>query len=411
MPNYDSESVTDKLRAKDRARLGRESPMSASQPVNVPLCDLNAQYRNIQTEVEDAVLNVMRSGQVILGPEVEALEHEVASYCGAKHAVGCASGTDALSLALHGLQIGPGDEVIMPPFTFFATAGCVLRCGATPVFADIDPLTYNIDPNEVAVKITPRTKAIMPVHLYGQCADMDPLWKMAEEHGLAIIEDAAQAIGAEYRGQKAGTLGGVACFSFYPSKNLGAYGDAGLVTTNDPVWAARMKALRVHGMEPKYYHKLLGWNARIDAIQAAILRVKFRHLEKWTAARQGAADRYDALIEATQLNRLVQYPVRMPNRRHVFNQYVLRVPAGDRDAMVQHLKQNGVACEIYYPVPLHLQECIRHLGYRPGDYPISEEACRSVLALPMYPEITAAQQQRVIDVCASYRSKAIRIAA
>ena len=385
--------------------------MSASHPTSVPLCDLNTQYRNIQAEVEEAVLNVLRSGQAILGPEVEALEREIADYCGAKHAVGCASGTDALLLALHGMQIGPGDEVILPPFTFFATVGSILRTGATPVFADIDPVTYNIDPNEVAAKITPRTKAIMPVHLYGQCADMEPLWKLAEANGLAIIEDAAQAIGAEYRGQKTGTLGGIACFSFYPSKNLGTYGDAGLVTTNDPVWAARMKALRVHGMEPKYYHKLLGWNARIDAIHAAILRVKFRHLEKWTVARQDAADRYDAMIEGAQLNRFMLYPVRMPNRRHVFNQYVVRVPAADRDSMVQHLRQNGVACEIYYPVPLHLQECIRHLGHRPGDYPISEEACLSVLALPMYPEITAAQQQRVIDVCATYRSKQIRIAA
>ncbi|MCE9531611.1 MAG: DegT/DnrJ/EryC1/StrS family aminotransferase [Planctomycetes bacterium] len=385
--------------------------MSSNQPINVPLCDLGAQYQEIRTDVEAAVTRVLNSGQVILGPEVAALEREVADYCGAAEGIGCGSGTDALLLALHGLEIGPGDEVILPPFTFFATVGSVLRCGATPVFADIDPITFNIDPKEIAAKVTDKTKAIMPVHLYGQCADMEPIWKIAEKNNLVVIEDAAQAIGAEYQGKKTGTLGGIACFSFYPSKNLGTYGDAGLVTTDNPAWAARMKALRVHGMEPKYYHKYLGWNARIDAIQAAILRVKLPHLERWTIQRQAAAERYDELIEATRLHRFMQRPAVMEGRRHVYNQYVVRVPVSERDTLMQHMRQNGVSCEIYYPLPLHLQECISHLNYRPGDFPISEEACHSVIALPMFPEITALQQQRVVDVCAGYRMKQTRVAA
>jgi dTDP-4-amino-4,6-dideoxygalactose transaminase len=375
------------------------------------MCDLNAQYRAIQGEIESAVMRVLRSGQVILGPEVASFEREAAAYCGAAFGIGCASGTDAISLALHALEIGPGDEVIVPPFTFFATAACVVRAGGTPVFADIDPVTFNIDPAKIAAAITPRTRAIMPVHLYGQCADMEPIWQLAEKHNLVVIEDAAQAIGAEYHQKRAGTLGGIACFSFYPSKNLGAYGDAGLVTTNDPDWADRMKALRVHGMEPKYYHKHLGWNARLDAIQAAILRVKLPYLDNWTEARRKAAARYDALIEESRLHRFMERPTIVDGRRHIFNQYVVRIPAADRDALVQHLKQNGIASEIYYPVPLHLQECLRHLGGRSGEFPVSEEACRTVLALPMFPEITLAQQQRVIKACAAFSPHQSRLAA
>ncbi len=385
--------------------------MNSNQPTTVPLCDLGAQYSQIQNEVEAAVLRVLKSGQVILGPEVAAFEQEVAAYCGAEHGIGCGSGTDALLLALHAMEIKPGDEVILPPFTFFATVGSVLRAGATPVFADIDPLTFNVDVEQVAARITPRTRAIMPVHLYGQCVEMDAINELANKNDLVVIEDAAQAIGAEYRGKKTGTLGGMACFSFYPSKNLGTYGDAGLVTTNNPDWAARMKALRVHGMEPKYYHKFLGWNARIDAVQAAILRVKLPHLETWTKARQTAADRYDQLIEASSLHRFMQRPTMVEHCRHVFNQYVVRVPAGERDALMQHMRQQGVSCEIYYPVPLHLQECLKHLGHREGDFPVSEEACRSVIALPMFPEITQAQQERVVDVCAGYRVQRLRTAA
>ena len=368
----------------------------------VPLCDLLSQYKTLQPEIEAAVCRVLASGQFILGPEVTALEDEVAKYCSANFGVGCGSGTDALLLALHALDVGPGDEVILPPFTFFATVGSVHRVGARPVFADIDPVSYNIDPIEVAKKITPRTKAIMPVHLYGQCADMEPLWHIAEKHGIPIIEDAAQSIGAEYQGKRSGTLGAIACLSFYPSKNLGTYGDAGMCVTNDPDLAARMKILRVHGMEPKYFHKQIGWNARIDAIHAAMLRVKLRYLEKWTTDRQTVARRYDLLIDDARLTHYLDRPTVLPNRRHVFNQYVVRVAGSQRDALVQHMRREQVGCEIYYPLPLHLQECLQFLGHRAGDFPISEEAARDVIALPMYPELSLAQQERVIDCIASF---------
>ena len=385
--------------------------MSATHGGGVPLVDIQAQYRALGAEFEAAVSRVLASGQVILGPEVSALEEEIAAYCGVSHGVGCGSGTDALLLALHGLGIGPGDEVILPPFTFFATAGSVCRTGARPVFADIDPATYNIDPVQVESKVTPRTKAIMVVHLFGQCVDMEPVWRVAERHGLLIIEDAAQSLGAEYQGKPCGSLGSVACLSFYPTKNLGSFGDAGMVVTNDPEWAARMACLRVHGMEPKYYHKYLGWNARIDAVQAAILRTKFPHLESYLAARQTAARRYDALIEESHLGHFLSRPVVAPHRRHTFNQYVVRVAGGERDALVRHLKSEGIGCEIYYPVSLHLQECLAHLGYGPGDFPASEEACRAVLALPIYPELTADQQRRVIGSCATFLRRRTRRAA
>ncbi len=385
--------------------------MNAGHGTGIPLCDLQAQYRELRPQIEEAVGRVLASGQVILGPEVAALEQELARYCGVGHAIGCASGTDAILLALHGLGIGPGDEVILPPFTFFATAGCVCRTGARPVFADIDAATYNLDPLQVESKITERTRAILVVHLFGQCADMEPLWQIAERHDLPIIEDAAQAIGAEYQGKRAGSLGGVACFSFYPSKNLGAFGDAGLVATNDPEWADRIACLRVHGMEPKYYHKYLGWNARLDALQAAILRVKLPYLDGWIEARQEVAHRYHELIENYHLTGFLERPVTQPQRRHVFNQYVVRVGHGMRDALVRHLKAQRIGCEIYYPVPLHLQECLGHLGHTAGDFPASEEACRSVLALPMYPELTAAQQERAIESCAAFLRQQARKAA
>src|SRR5438128_1021136 len=267
----------------------------------VPLCDLHGQYRRLEHEIHQAVTRVLRSGQVILGPEVARLEEEVARYCGAGYGVGCASGSDALLLAVQALGIGAGDEVILPPFTFFATVGAVCRAGARPVFADIDPVTYNVDPVQVENKITARTRAILPVHLFGQCADMDHLWHIAERHELHIIEDAAQALGAEHHGKRAGTLGAMSCFSFYPSKNLGAYGDAGMVVTNDSDWAAHLRCLRTHGMEPRYHHKYLGWNARLDEIQAAMLRVKLPYLDEWIDARQQAARRYDSLIEGDHL--------------------------------------------------------------------------------------------------------------
>jgi len=329
--------------------------MIAPPGAGVPLCDLKAQYASIGPRVEEAVLRVLASGQVILGPEVAEFETEIAQYCGTAHAVGCASGTDALLLALHALDIGPGDEVILPPFTFFATASMVCRVGARPVFVDIDPDTYNLDPLQVENKISERTRAVVAVHLFGQCADMEPLWRIAERHDLPVIEDAAQAIGAEYYGRRAGNLGDIGCFSFYPSKNLGAYGDAGACVTNDPNWAARMACLRVHGMEPKYYHKYLGWNARLDALQAAILRVKLPYLDGWIAARQAAARRYDALIEEHHLSRFLERPVVRSYGRHVFHQYVVRVADGQRDGLMRHLRSENISCEIYYPVPLHLQ--------------------------------------------------------
>ncbi len=379
--------------------------MSAAHGTGVPLCDLQGQFRELQPQLEAAVARVLASGQVILGPEVAALERDIASYCGVNHGVGCGSGTDALSLALHGLDIGPGDEVILPTFTFFATAGSICRTGAKPVFVDIDPETYNLDPAQVESKITGRTRAIMAVHLFGQCAEMEPLWRIAERHDVLIIEDAAQALGAEYQGKRAGSLGGLACLSFYPTKNLGAYGDAGMVVTNDPEWAARMACLRVHGMEPKYFHKYLGWNARLDALQAAMLRVKVPHLDRWLEQRQEAAQRYDRLIEENHLQHSLLRPVVAPNRRHTFNQYVVRVAHGERDSLVRHLKADGIGCEIYYPMPLHVQECLSYLGYQEGDFPASEEAARCVLALPMFPELTLDQQRRVVQSCAAFLRK------
>jgi dTDP-4-amino-4,6-dideoxygalactose transaminase len=379
--------------------------------LGVPLCDVNAQFRELEGDLLGAVTRVLRSGHVILGPEVANLEQEVAQYCGAGYGVGCASGTDALLLALHALGVGQGDEVILPPFTFFATVGAVCRAGAKPVFADIDPVTCNVDPLQVENKITSSTRAIIAVHLYGQCADMEALWRVAERHGVPIIEDAAQAIGAEYQGKRTGTLGALACFSFYPSKNLGTYGEAGMVVTSDPEWARHMACLRVHGMEPKYHHKHIGWNARLDSLQAAMLRVKLPHLERWIQGRQQAAQRYDALIEENHLGHFLQRPIVKPSNRHVFNQYVVRVGGGDRDSLVKHLQAERIGCEIYYPIPLHLQPCLAYLGYRPGDFPASEVASRCVLALPMFPEIAVDQQTRVMDCCATFLRKRMRLAA
>jgi dTDP-4-amino-4,6-dideoxygalactose transaminase len=377
----------------------------------VPLCDIQAQYRELAGPIQEAVARVLSSGQVILGPEVSSLEDEIARYCSAGHGVGCASGSDALLLALCALGIGPGDEVIMPPFTFFATAGAVCRTGARPVFADIDPITFNLDPLQVENKITERTRAILPVHLFGQCVDMEPLWRIAERHNLPIIEDAAQAIGAEYHGKRTGSLGAIACLSFYPSKNLGAMGDAGMVVTSDPDWAEHMSWLRVHGMPVKYQHKYLGWNARLDPIQAAILRVKLPHLDRWTEARQAVARRYDALIEESHLGHFLERPTVQPQRRHVFNQYSVRVARGQRDALINHLRAEKIGCDIYYPIPLHLQECLAYLGYGENDFPASEEASRCVLALPMYPELTVDQQRRVIQSCAAFLGQRARLAA
>ena len=385
--------------------------MSVDRPAPVPLCDIALQYRGLQDEIDSAVLRVLYSGQAILGPEVTKFEEEAAAYCRAPYALGCASGTDAILLALYGLDVGPGDEVILPPFTFFATVGSIIRVGATPVFVDIDPLTFNIDPDLIEAKITPRTKAIMPVHLFGQCCEMDPIWDIADRHGLAVIEDAAQSFGAEYKDQRCGTLGVVSCFSFYPSKNLGTMGDAGMVTTNNAAVNKKMAAYRVHGSEVKYFHKYIGWNARLDAIQAAMLRVKLPHVDRWIEGRQSAAARYDALIETAGLNGFLHRPIVRPYGKHTFNQYTLRVSAGHRDSMVKFLKNEGIGCEVYYPSPLHLQECLTHLEHQVGDFPVSEEAAKNVLSLPMFPEITDAQQRRVIEVCSAYVRQQLRIAA
>ena len=382
-----------------------------SAPTGVPLCDLHAQMKTLEPKLSETLLRVLRSGQVINGPEVSALEDEVAHYCGAGYGVGCSSGSDALLLALAALGVGPGDEVICPPFTFFATVGAICRLGAKPVFADIDPVSFNIDPLQIEAKITERTRALMIVHLFGQTAEMDPIWTIAERHNLPIIEDAAQAIGAEYRGKRAGTLGGIACFSFYPSKNLGAYGDAGLVVTSDSEWASLMTCLRGHGMEPTYHHKFMGWNARLDAMQAAMLRVKLPHLDRWTEQRQAAAARYDALIDENHLGGYLQRPTVLANRRHVFNQYVVRVARGERDALVRHFRAAQIGCEIYYPIPLHLQECLRYLGHAEGDFRASEQAALNVLALPMFPEITAEQQTRVVSSVAAFLRQSKRLAA
>jgi len=377
----------------------------------VPLFDLQIQHRTLQESIQAAVARVLASGQVILGPEVACLEEEIARFCGVGHAVGCASGTDALSLALQALGVGPDDEVILPAFTFFATAGAVCRLGARPIFADIDATTYNLDPLQVENKITEKTKAILIVHLFGQCADMEPLWHVAERHNVPIVEDAAQAFGAEYQGNRTGTLGAIGCFSFYPTKILGACGDAGMVVTNDPEWAARLACLRVHGMEKRYHHKYIGWNARLDAVQAALLRAKLPHVDRWIEERQAVAQRYNVLLDEYHLADFLERPVVRPQRRHVFNQYVVRVAPAQREALIRHLKAERIGTEVYYPIPLHLQECLAYLGYREGDFPASEEACESVLALPMYPELTLDQQARVIQSCSTFLRQRVRKAA
>lgn len=382
-----------------------------SSTPGVPLCDLLTQVQELEPQLLEAVTRVLRSGQVINGPEVAQFEQAAARYCGAAYGIGCSSGSDALLLALAALEVGPGDEVILPPFTFFASVGAVCRLGARPVFADIESATYNLDPHQVESKITHRTKAIMPVHLFGQCAEMEPLWSVAERHNVQIVEDAAQAIGAEYQGKRAGALGAIACCSFYPSKNLGAYGDAGLVVTSDPDWADRIRCLRNHGMEPKYFHKYMGWNARLDALQAAMLNVKLPCLDRWTEARQAAAARYDALIDEYHVGGFLQRPTVRSQRRHVFNQYVVRVGRGQRDALVRYFRAQKIGCEIYYPIPLHLQKCLEHLGYREGDFPASERAAQEVLALPMFPEITVDQQHCVVQGVAQFLRRQARVAA
>ena len=366
------------------------------EPVSVPALNLKAQYQTIRDEIEPVVREVLESQIFVLGPEVSGLEAEIADYCGAMHGIGCASGSDALLLPLMALEIGPGDEVITTPFTFFATAGAIWRTGARPVFVDIEPETYNMDPARIEAAITSRTRAIIPVHLYGQTAEMGPILEIARRHELTVLEDAAQAIGSAHHGIRAGTLGDAAAFSFYPSKNLGGFGDGGMITTDDPQLARRMARLRVHGMEPKYHHHEVGFNSRLDAFQAAVIRVKLRHLEAWTNLRREAAARYRSLFVSHGLEAMVGLPVERPGNFHVYNQFVIRVPATFRDSLRDHLTARKIGTEIYYPIPLHLQACFASLGHKPGDFPQAEAAARQTLALPIYPELTDAEQRYVV---------------
>ncbi len=372
-------------------------PFPASTPDPVPLIDLTQQYQSIKSEVDAAVQRVFTNQSFVLGEEVSNFEADMAKYCDSREAIGCGSGTDALILALQALNIGPGDEVITTPFSFFATASCIERVGATPVFVDVDPKDYNIDPDAVAAAITPRTRAILPVHLFGQCARMESLNRLATKHGLAVVEDAAQAIGSEYRGRRAGVLGTVGCFSFFPTKNLGGAGDGGLVTTDDPALAARIKRLRVHGDAGRYQHQEVGMNSRLDALQAAVLAVKLRYLDSWTEGRQRNANWYTELFDRESLNGVLELPRTLKDRRHVYNQFCIRVHDGLRDQVLQSLRDQQIGCAVYYPQPLHLQPCFAHHGYKEGQFPVSEQLSRDIMALPIFAELTLAQLERVVD--------------
>lgn len=367
--------------------------------MNVPLLDLKAQYAPLREEIRAAMDRVCDSQHFILGPEVQALEEETAKFCGAKFAVGVSSGTDALLAALMAVNVGPGDEVITTSYSFFATAGTVARLGATPVFVDIERDSFNMDARQVEGRLTSKTKAILPVHLYGRCADLDPLVAIARDRKIALIEDAAQAIGSrDPKGRQAGTVGQMGCFSFFPSKNLGAFGDGGLVTTDDAALSEQLRVLRVHGSKPKYYHKIVGGNFRLDALQAAVLRVKLKHLPAWTAGRRANAERYRKLFGEAALGAKVVLPGDVPG--HIYNQFMLRVES--RDKLQAFLTEKKIGTEIYYPVPLHLQECFAGLGGRKGDFPVSEEMAASTLALPIYPELTEVQQRAVVDAIAGF---------
>ena len=369
----------------------------------VPLLNIPATYPQIWNAVEQEMSEVVRSGYFILGPKVAELEKQVAAYCGVPYAVGVSSGTDALLLALMAADIGPGDEVITSTYTFFATAGSIVRTGAKPVFVDIDPVTFNMDIEQTKAAITPKTKAIMPVHLYGQCVNMTPLNDLAKKHKLLLIEDACQAIGSEFKGQRAGALGDFGCFSFFPTKNLGGFGDAGMVTTRSKELYEKMKVLRVHGMEPKYYHKMVGGNFRIDALQSGILLAKLPHLERWVNDRRTNAQRYHKLFEKSGLTEQLTLPQEV-FPRHVYNQYIIRVAGGKRDALREYLNGKNVACEIYYPVSLHQQECFKNLGHKQGDFPEAEKASAETLALPVANEVTAEQQEYAVEQIKAFYS-------
>jgi dTDP-4-amino-4,6-dideoxygalactose transaminase len=370
---------------------------SAVAATPVPMLDVSRQNRLLGDEIRRAMAEVCDSGAFVHGPACTRFETAMAQYCSTKHAVGCASGSDALLLALMLYDIGPGDEVILPSFTFFATAGCVWRLGAKPVFADILPDTFNIDPADVARKMTSATKAIMPVHLFGQCALMDELNQIAATAGIPVIEDAAQAIGAEYHGRRAGALGTIGCFSFYPTKNLGGFGDGGMITTDDAELAARLRVLRDHGQQPRYYHHVVGVNSRLDSLQAAVLGVKLQKLDQWAAGRIAHAERYAAEFARRRISAEIVAPTVAKGCRCVWNQYTVRVTGGRRDALQKHLGERKIGSAIYYPVPLHLQECFAALGYREGSLPVTEQAAHEVLSLPVYAELTKAEQQTTID--------------
>lgn len=367
--------------------------------MHVPLLDLKAQYATIREEIKETINEVLESQQFILGENVIKLEEAVAAYSGSKFAVGVASGSDALLLALMALDVGSGNMVITTPYTFFATAGSISRLGARPVFVDIDPVTYNMSPEKLSECLdilTPKEKikAIIPIHLYGQCADMDAILNSAREHGLLVIEDAAQAIGSQYKKRKAGAIGDLGCFSFFPSKNLGGFGDGGMVTTDNPDWAEKVRILRVHGSKPKYYHKVIGFNSRLDALQAAVLLVKIKYLDQWTAQRRENAEYYRKQFQNNRLTEFVDLPKVAEGNFHIYNQFVIRVKK--RDELQKFLSGAGIGTEIYYPIPLHLQECYQHLGYKEGDFPESEKAAQETLALPIYPEITTTQQDYIV---------------
>ncbi len=363
--------------------------------MKVPLLDLKKQYESIKDEILAVTSQVYDDQRFILGPKVERLEGEIAAYCQSEYAVGVSSGTDALVISLMAAGIGPGDEVITTPYTFFATAGSIMRVGAVPVFADIQEDTYNIDPQAIEEKITGRTKAVIPVHLYGQCCDMDPILEIARDKGLVVIEDAAQAIGAEYQGRRAGGMGELGCFSFFPSKNLGAFGDGGMVTTSSEPLKEKLTIMRVHGSRPKYYHQIVGGNFRLDALQAAIVLVKLPYLDGWTASRQANAERYRQLFSGSGLDGVIRLPAEKTNR-HIYNQFVISVPER-RDELKAFLHDAGIGSEIYYPVPMHLQPCFQSRGGKDGDFPKAEDAGLKTLALPVYPELTEDQQAYVAE--------------
>jgi dTDP-4-amino-4,6-dideoxygalactose transaminase len=384
-----------------------DAPVAAvvAEPPRFDYLDLKAQYATIRGEIAEAITRVMESQHFILGPEVEQFEKEIATYLGAKYAVSCASGSDALVLAMLASGIGPGDEVITSPFTFVATGGSIARTGATPVYVDIDPESFNISTSAIEAAITPHTRGIMPVHLFGLSAEMDEILVIAKKHSLLVFEDAAQAISARYHGKSVGTLGTLGCFSFFPSKNLGGAGDGGLVATEDSGFADKLRMLRVHGSKTKYHHEILGTNSRLDSLQAAILRVKLGHLDQWTRQRQLRADGYRTLFASLDLRHAIQIPTAPSNDfYHVYNQFTIR--CAHRDALKEHLRSAGVPTEIYYPLPLHLQPAFSYLGYSEGQLPFSEAASQQVLSLPVYPELTEAQQRRVVlSIADFYRQR------